>query len=139
MRLTSYIRMWRCLRSRRILRHGRAPSRMVRTDAQCTVFRVLKDIAEWTKAPLSQRKIHVELLLEGLEHRDATVRFTNSRRLFYIVQGWAVVSCRHSSLLNSRLQEPSRKPCHLNINYTGYLRIAKLYALLTVSARSWRL
>lgn len=43
--------------------------------------------SEWTKAPLSQRKAHVELLLEGLEHRDAVVRFTNARRLFYIVQG----------------------------------------------------
>ncbi|KAK0453809.1 hypothetical protein EV421DRAFT_1700823 [Armillaria borealis] len=42
---------------------------------------------EWTKTPLPQRKAHVELLLEGLEHRDAVIRFTNARRLFYIVQG----------------------------------------------------
>ncbi|KAG6838009.1 hypothetical protein H0H93_008403 [Arthromyces matolae] len=41
----------------------------------------------WTKAPLSQRKTHVELLLESLEHRDAEVRFTNARRLFYVLQG----------------------------------------------------
>ncbi|KAI3596748.1 cell cycle arrest in response to pheromone-related protein [Moniliophthora roreri] len=42
---------------------------------------------DWTKASPAKRRLHVELLLEGLEHRDAIVRFTNSRRLFYIVQG----------------------------------------------------
>ncbi|KAG5352526.1 hypothetical protein C0989_001839 [Termitomyces sp. Mn162] len=42
---------------------------------------------DWTKAPVSQRKAHVELLLESLEHRDAEVRFTNARRLFYVLQG----------------------------------------------------
>ncbi|KAJ7591322.1 hypothetical protein C8J56DRAFT_1136597 [Mycena floridula] len=42
---------------------------------------------EWTKAPLPKRRAHVEFLLEGLEHRDAVIRFTNARRLFYIVQG----------------------------------------------------
>jgi len=42
---------------------------------------------EWTRAPLSQRKAHVELLLESLEHRDAEIRFTNARRLFYVLQG----------------------------------------------------
>ncbi|KNZ80042.1 Protein FAM40A [Termitomyces sp. J132] len=44
-------------------------------------------ISDWTKAPVSQRKAHVELLLESLEHRDAEVRFTNARRLFYVLQG----------------------------------------------------
>jgi hypothetical protein len=34
-----------------------------------------------------QRKAHVEVLLESLEHRDAEIRFTNARRLFYILQG----------------------------------------------------
>ncbi|TFK43232.1 hypothetical protein BDQ12DRAFT_674621 [Crucibulum laeve] len=42
---------------------------------------------EWTKASLSQRKSRVELLLESLEHRDAEIRFTNARRLFYVLQG----------------------------------------------------
>ncbi|KAI0265108.1 hypothetical protein BC834DRAFT_924381 [Gloeopeniophorella convolvens] len=42
---------------------------------------------EWTKSPLSKRKAHVELLLETLEHKDAEIRFTNARRLLYILQG----------------------------------------------------
>ncbi|KAH9918243.1 N1221-domain-containing protein [Epithele typhae] len=42
---------------------------------------------EWTTSPIAQRKAHVEVLLESLEHRDAEIRFTNARRLFYILQG----------------------------------------------------
>lgn len=42
---------------------------------------------EWTKSDSQKRKAHVEVLLESLEHRDAEVRFTNARRLFYILQG----------------------------------------------------
>ncbi|KAF7313579.1 hypothetical protein HMN09_00514200 [Mycena chlorophos] len=42
---------------------------------------------EWTKASLGTRKAHVEVLLESLEHKNAEIRFTNARRLFYIVQG----------------------------------------------------
>ncbi|KAF4619392.1 hypothetical protein D9613_005524 [Agrocybe pediades] len=42
---------------------------------------------EWTKAPMSKRRAHVEYLLESLEHRDTETRFTNARRLFYILQG----------------------------------------------------
>lgn len=42
---------------------------------------------EWTKAPIALRKSHIELLLESLEHRDAEIRFTNARRLFYVLQG----------------------------------------------------
>ncbi|KAL0949895.1 hypothetical protein HGRIS_009925 [Hohenbuehelia grisea] len=42
---------------------------------------------EWTKATHAQRKAHVDILLESLEHRDAEVRFTNARRLFYVLQG----------------------------------------------------
>ncbi|KAL4081935.1 hypothetical protein V8B97DRAFT_2020485 [Scleroderma yunnanense] len=44
---------------------------------------------EWTSLDTSsaQRKAHVEILLEGLEHRDAEIRFTNARRLFYVLQG----------------------------------------------------
>ncbi|KAJ6599344.1 hypothetical protein DFH09DRAFT_1130790 [Mycena vulgaris] len=41
----------------------------------------------WTKSTLAARKAHVEVLLESLEHRNAEIRFTNARRLFYIVQG----------------------------------------------------
>ena len=44
---------------------------------------------DWTKSTLQKRKGHVDLLLEGLEHKDAVIRFVNARRLFYIVQGRA--------------------------------------------------
>ncbi|KAI6097432.1 hypothetical protein EDD16DRAFT_1889586 [Pisolithus croceorrhizus] len=44
---------------------------------------------EWTspETTIAQKKAHVEVLLEGLEHRDAEIRFTNARRLFYVLQG----------------------------------------------------
>ncbi|KAI0068880.1 hypothetical protein BV25DRAFT_1925031 [Artomyces pyxidatus] len=42
---------------------------------------------EWIKSALDRRRAHVELLLESLEHRDPEVRFTNARRLLYILQG----------------------------------------------------
>ena len=42
---------------------------------------------EWTKSSAADRRGYVEILLESLEHRDAEVRFLNSRRLFYILQG----------------------------------------------------
>ncbi|KAN0097672.1 protein of unknown function (DUF3402) domain containing protein [Tylopilus felleus] len=44
---------------------------------------------DWTSPETTDahRKAHVELLLESLEHRDAEIRFTNARRLFYILQG----------------------------------------------------
>ncbi|KAF8559062.1 hypothetical protein OG21DRAFT_1503519 [Imleria badia] len=44
---------------------------------------------DWTSPETTdaQRKTHVELLLESLEHRDAEIRFTNARRLFYVLQG----------------------------------------------------
>ncbi|KAF7433326.1 Factor arrest protein 11 [Pleurotus ostreatus] len=42
---------------------------------------------EWTKSSLKQRTSYVEVLLESLEHRDPVVRFTNARRLFYVLQG----------------------------------------------------
>lgn len=46
------------------------------------------DVAiEWIKSSVAQRKAHVEVLLEGLEHRDASTRFTNARRLLYVLQG----------------------------------------------------
>ncbi|KAI5125053.1 hypothetical protein M0805_007476 [Coniferiporia weirii] len=42
---------------------------------------------EWIKSPYEKRKAHVNLLLESLEHKDAVIRFTNARRLFYVLQG----------------------------------------------------
>ncbi|KDQ64661.1 hypothetical protein JAAARDRAFT_234148 [Jaapia argillacea MUCL 33604] len=42
---------------------------------------------EWIKANFAQRRAHVEVLLESLEHRDAVIRFTNARRLLYVLQG----------------------------------------------------
>ncbi|KAF7353029.1 Striatin-interacting protein 1 [Mycena venus] len=41
----------------------------------------------WTGSSPAKRKAHIEVLLESLEHRNAEIRFTNARRLFYIVQG----------------------------------------------------
>lgn len=41
----------------------------------------------------------MERLLEGLEHRDAEFRFTNARRLLYVLQG--LFSEAHS---NTRLK-----------------------------------
>ncbi|KAL4241945.1 N1221 and DUF3402 domain-containing protein [Abortiporus biennis] len=42
---------------------------------------------KWIESTFTQRKAHVEKLLEGLEHRDAEFRFTNARRLLYVLQG----------------------------------------------------
>ncbi|KZV65815.1 hypothetical protein PENSPDRAFT_668143 [Peniophora sp. CONT] len=42
---------------------------------------------EWIKAAQSKRRAHVELLLESLEHKDVGIRFTNARRLLYVLQG----------------------------------------------------
>lgn len=42
---------------------------------------------EWTKSSISKRRAHVDYLLESLEHRDTEIRFTNARRLFYVLQG----------------------------------------------------
>jgi len=46
---------------------------------------------EWTKSQPQRRRAHVELLLESLEHKDVEIRFTNARRLLYILQG--LVNC----------------------------------------------
>jgi len=56
---------------------------------------------DWTKASFSQRKAHVEVLLESLEHRDAVIRFTNARRLFYILQGFLLSEFLHVTLTQS--------------------------------------
>lgn len=47
---------------------------------------------EWTKSSIEKRRAHVEYLLESLEHRDTEIRFTNARRLFYVLQG-TLLSC----------------------------------------------
>ena len=49
--------------------------------------------AEWIKTTWAQRKTHVAVLLESLEHRDAEIRFTNARRLFYLMQGMSSLNC----------------------------------------------
>ena len=48
---------------------------------------MLTERIEWIKASYGKRLAHVNILLESLEHKDAVVRFTNARRLFYVVQG----------------------------------------------------
>lgn len=58
----------RILSEQRVLRRDRVP-------------------AGWIDSTFQQRKAHVERLLEGLEHRDAEFRFTNARRLLYVLQG----------------------------------------------------
>ena len=45
--------------------------------------------SEWTASPVSERRAHVERLLEHLEHRDVEKRFTAARRLLYVLQGFA--------------------------------------------------
>ena len=46
---------------------------------------------EWTKSQPQRRRAHVQLLLESLEHKDVEIRFTNARRLLYILQG--LINC----------------------------------------------
>ncbi|KZT12541.1 N1221-domain-containing protein [Laetiporus sulphureus 93-53] len=41
----------------------------------------------WIESSPAQRRVHIEVLLESLEHRDAEIRFTNARRLLYVLQG----------------------------------------------------
>lgn len=42
------------------------------------------------KASPLERRTHVQLLLESLEHKDTEIRFTNARRLFYVLQGLCI-------------------------------------------------
>lgn len=86
---------------------------MVRNELLHTSFGVISSIGvEWTKATLAQRRSHAERLLEGLEHRDAEIRFTNARRLFYILQGSSVPR-RLGKLLTSK------NPCAGTFEETG--------------------
>ena len=53
----------------------------------CEAICVLIQSQDWLSSTPEQRKTHVEFLLESLEHKDPEIRFTNARRLFYILQG----------------------------------------------------
>ncbi|KAG2135962.1 hypothetical protein DEU56DRAFT_980918 [Suillus clintonianus] len=44
-------------------------------------------VSSTSATPPAPRKAHIEVLLESLEYRDAEIRFTNARRLFYVLQG----------------------------------------------------
>ncbi|KAF5393764.1 hypothetical protein D9757_000267 [Collybiopsis confluens] len=81
---------------------------------------------EWIKSSLEKRRSHVEYLLEGLEHKDALVRFTNSRRLFYIVQGIKDSPSSIAVLAKHSFQEPSQKRSLQRINCIGFSKIASL-------------
>ena len=64
-------------------------------------------VLEWLKTSQAQRKSHVEVLLESLEHRDTEIRFTNARKLLYLLQG-STITPRISLFLKSA---PSRDLC----------------------------
>jgi hypothetical protein len=87
--------------------------------------------AEWTKAPLSQRRTHVELLLESLEHRDAEIRFTNARRIFYVLQGIHGFAIHRYIYKAPHQKVLLRKLYPRNINCIGYSRTAKWCGLQT--------
>ena len=52
-----------------------------------TAVRLADTHSEWIHSSVAQRKAHIEVLLESLEHRNAEIRFTNARRLLYVLQG----------------------------------------------------
>lgn len=64
-----------------------AHSRVVRKLLPLWIDLIPKCCIEWIRSDFHKRKAHVEILLESLEHRDAEIRFTNARRLFYVLQG----------------------------------------------------
>uniref|UniRef100_A0A8H7XWJ5 N1221-domain-containing protein n=1 Tax=Psilocybe cubensis TaxID=181762 RepID=A0A8H7XWJ5_PSICU len=52
------------------------------------MLQVAENMKSWEGSfPDGTRRAHVEYLLESLEHRDTEIRFTNARRLFYVLQG----------------------------------------------------
>jgi 5-carboxymethyl-2-hydroxymuconate isomerase len=81
--------------------------------------------AEWIQSDFQKRKAHVEVLLESLEHRDAEVRFTNARRLFYILQGILYLQSAMCLLTLPFVQERSQRRRLQNTNYIGSLKTAK--------------
>jgi hypothetical protein len=106
---------------------GSYPGGEVRLSLRLAVS--LMYMQEWIKSSPAQRKAHVEVLLESLEHRDAEIRFTNARRLLYILQGALYhASIRRCITVYNHIippQEPSQRLPRLNISFTGYSRIAK--------------
>lgn len=42
---------------------------------------------EWSKTSSAEKKAQIEVLLESLEHRDSEIRWTNARKLLYVLQG----------------------------------------------------
>ena len=60
--------------------------------AQCYITCLL--CPEWIESTSAQRKAHIERLLEGIEHRDSEFRFSNARRLLYVLQGMHVSAVR---------------------------------------------
>jgi hypothetical protein len=84
---------------------------------------VTDKMLEWIKSSAQERKGHIELLLESLEHRATEVRFTNARRLFYLLQGKYIRLCL-SILMHAPEQAHLRKLRPLSTNSIGYLKIA---------------
>lgn len=46
----------------------------------------------WLNATKKEKARHISVLLESLEHKNTEIRFTNARRLFYILQGWEALA-----------------------------------------------
>lgn len=103
---------------------GGAPTR----KALCAAPHALP---EWIKSSLAQRKAHIEFLLESLEHRDAEIRFTNARRLLYVLQGRIGFYARMTRL--NRMQEPSRKLLPQSTSCIGLSKTASWYGTRTAS------
>ncbi len=93
---------------------------------------------EWMKAGPLERKTHVQLLLESLEHKDTEIRFTNARRLFYVLQGGAKRRFSNMQSLSAPLQALSPRQVRQRTNCTGYLRMPKLSGMQMVLIASWR-
>ncbi|PPQ92380.1 hypothetical protein CVT25_008730 [Psilocybe cyanescens] len=51
------------------------------------MLQVAENMKSWEGSFHDGTRAHVEYLLESLEHRDTEIRFTNARRLFYVLQG----------------------------------------------------
>ena len=88
----SFSRTWKQANLMKIWGLGRAHFLEVSTNYTPSLANHWIPILEWIRSSYDKRKAHVELLLEGLEHKDAITRFTNARRLFYVLQGKTVFS-----------------------------------------------
>lgn len=98
----------------------------VATPRLASLRLTLRVFLVWIESSVAQRKAHVEVLLESLEHRDAEIRFTNARRLLYVLQGASVpLSLRFAIDMRYKARLPKQR--RRNTSYTGYLRIVKLF------------